>query len=47
MDPTAPIDWGDTVCEEAREGRLLALLNTLPRARWAERDPSDGETFLH
>ena len=49
MDPTAPplIDWDGAVLEESRAGRLLALLNTLPRARWAERDPEDNETFLH
>ena len=49
MDPTAPppIDWRGAVLRESRAGRLLALLNTLPRARWAERDPEDDETFLH
>ena len=49
MDPTtpAPINWRGVVAEESRAGRLLALLNTLPRARWAERDPEDNETFLH
>ena len=49
MDPTAPppVDWSGRVFEESVEGRLLALLNTLPRARWAERDALDGETFLH
>ena len=49
MDPTAPppIDWRRVVFKESGAGRLLALLNTLPRARWAERDALDGEPFLH
>ena len=48
MDPATPplIDWSQ-VFEGSCDGRLLALLHTLPRARWAERDPLDSDTFLH
>ncbi len=40
-----PIDWA-AVHLESRLGRLAPLLGTLPRARWTERDPKDGETFM-
>lgn len=40
------LDWGCAIFQASCEGRLMALLETLPRARWTERDPF-GATFLH
>ena len=40
-----PINWED-VSDATAEGRLLDLLMTLPRARWAELG-EDNTTFLH
>ncbi len=40
-----PIEWA-AVREAGREGRLMELLPTLPRARWTERDEY-GRILLH
>ena len=40
-----PIHW-DVFYEAGEEGRLVELLGTLPRGRWAERDEY-GNTLLH
>ena len=39
------ISW-NAIADAGRDGRLMELLERLPRARWAERDPY-GKTLLH
>lgn len=47
MEEGAPIDWDDAF-EASQNGRLMELLVSLPRARWAERDTEDDDdTLLH
>lgn len=41
-----PLDWDGAIELAAREGRLMALLKSLPRVRWTERGPAD-RTLLH
>lgn len=40
------LDWDGLLWQASREGRLMSVLATLPRARWTERSPS-GKSLLH
>lgn len=41
------ICWGPQLLRISGDGHLMKYLSTLPRSRWMERDPEDGETLLH
>lgn len=40
------LDWAGAVYHASSQGRLMELIESLPRARWTEQSPI-GETLLH